>query len=159
MDGDTREFVVNGARYQVGRMNAAVGSWLLFKLIDSIRRIFAQNSASSDGVQPVQEEQSLVKREAATHALIQGMLMTLDRDLFEQVQREALRVVGQYAMVGEKEVVLPVLMGNGNLASVELKNDISTVVLLTSRSLYFNLSPFFLSGGLERIMSAQEVTT
>jgi septum formation topological specificity factor MinE len=81
--------------------------------------------------------------------LIQGMLMTLDKGLFDQVQREALNVVGQYTAIGEKEVVLPVLMANGTVAIPELRNDIVSIVQLTSQSLYFNLSPFFLGDGLK----------
>jgi hypothetical protein len=154
MDDATKELVVNESRYQISRMDAAVGSWLLFKLMDALRKLFAAQNSEPDTTQG-QEETNLVKREAATHALIQGMLMTLDREVFEQVQREALRVVGQFAMVGEKEVVLPVLMANGTFASMKLKNDISTVVILMSRSLYFNLSPFFLRGGLDTIMTME----
>lgn len=154
METQSKEVVVGGSRYQITRMNAAVGSWLLFKLIDSLRKLFAQNSTEQDTSPPIVEE-DVSRREAATRALIQGMLMTLDRDLFEQVQREALRVVGQYAMVGEKEVVLPILMGNGNFAVPELKSDIVAVVALTSHSLYYNLSPFFLAGGLDNVLSLQ----
>jgi hypothetical protein len=153
MDGDTRDIVVGGSRYQIKRMDAAVGSWLLFKLIDSLRKLFSQNSTEPDV--KVEEETELSKREAATRALIQGMLMTLDRDLFEQVQREALKVVGQYALVGEKEVVLPVMMPNGTFATPVLKSDIVTVVMLTSHSLYFNLSPFFLTGGFDNILTLE----
>jgi septum formation topological specificity factor MinE len=154
MEGETKDVIVNNNRYQLRRMNAAVGSWLLFKLIDSLRKIMAQNSLEDSTPEP-QTEQDRTQKEQAAQALIQGMLMTLDRNLFEQVQQEALRVVGQYTAVGEEEVVLSVLMANGTFAIPELKTDISTVVVLTSHSLFFNLSPFFLTGGLNNILTAQ----
>jgi hypothetical protein len=143
---DGKDVVIGSSRYQISRMNASVGSWLLFKLIDSLRKIM--EGAEQNGAQP-EQEQSLHDKETAANALIQGMLMTLDRELFEQVQREALRVVGQYTAVGEKEIVLPVLMANGTFAIPSLRNDIATVVTLTSSALYFNLSPFFLEDGLQ----------
>ena len=151
--GDTKDVVLNGNRYQIARMDAAVGSWFLFRLIDSIRKIFAD--AEQDGEQPAAQELDQAQKEAAANAMISGMLMTLEKDEFSKVQREALRVVGQYAAVGEKEVVLPVLMANGAFAVPALRNDIVAVVTLTSSSLYFNLSPFFLGDGLKGMFPQQ----
>jgi hypothetical protein len=144
---NTKDVVIGGTRYQISRMNAATGSWLLFKLLDSLRKIM--EGVEQNGQQPVDISDD--QKEQAANALVQGMLMTLDKDLFEQVQREALRVVGVYTAVGEKEVILPVLMANGTFAVPQLKNDIVGVVTLTSGSLYFNLSPFFLGNGLKDI--------
>lgn len=146
---DTKDLVLNGNRYQITRMDAAVGSWLLFKLMDTMRKIFAE--VEPNGQQP--QELGTEQKESAAYAMISAMLMTLDKDDFGKVQREALKVVGQYAAVGEKEVLLPVLMANGSFAVHALKNDIVSVVNLTSGSLYFNLSPFFLEDGLKGIFS------
>lgn len=147
---DTKDVVLNGSRYQISRMDAAVGSWLLFKLMDALRKIFAGEQA---GEQPEPQELEQNQKEAAANAMISAMLMTLEKDEFTKVQREALKVVGQYAAVGEKEVLLPVLMQNGSFAVPALKKDIVSVVTLTSGSLYFNLSPFFLGDGLKDIFS------
>lgn len=150
----TTDVVIGRNRYQIAQMNAAVGSWLLFKLIDSLRKI-AGDIAQQNGQVNVEEQPAFdEQKEAAAHALIQAMLMTLDRQLFEDVQREALKVCGQYALVGEKETVLPVLMANGSFAIPELKSDIQTVVTLTSAALYFNLSPFFLGDGLKNLFQS-----
>lgn len=146
---DTKDVILNGSRYQIARMDAAVGSWLLFKLIDSMRKIFA--GVEQDGQQQAPQDLDQSQKEAAANAMISGMLMTLEKDEFAKVQREALKVVGQYAAVGEKEVLLPVLMANGGFAVPTLRSDIVSVVTLTSNSLYFNLSPFFLGDGLKGI--------
>jgi hypothetical protein len=145
----TRDVVIGRNRFQIVQMNAAIGSWLLFKLIDSLRKIAVE--VAQDNTQPTNGE---VDKDAAASALIQAMLMTLDREAFEEVQREALRVCGQYALVGEKETVLPVLMANGSFAIPELRNDIAAVVTLTSNALHFNLSPFFLGDGLKTMFQA-----
>ena len=41
---ETKDIVLNANRYQVSRMDAAVGSWLLFKLMDALRKIFAEGN-------------------------------------------------------------------------------------------------------------------
>jgi hypothetical protein len=148
---DTRDVVIGPNRYQISRMNAQVGSWLLFKLMDALRKI--ASDVNQDGAAPDREPNEQEK-EAAANGLITAMLMTLDRELFEQVQREALKVCGQYTMVGEREVILPVLMANGSLAVPDLKNDIAGVVALTSNALHYNLSPFFLGNGLNQMFQA-----
>src|SRR5215469_17322472 len=91
---DTKDVVIGRNRYQISRMSAAVGSWLLFKLIDSLRKIMEGMDTSN--TQPEAEDTSMEQKEQAANALIQSMLMTLDQDLFSKVQREALRVCGQY---------------------------------------------------------------
>jgi septum formation topological specificity factor MinE len=146
MENNTKDVTLGVSRYRIARMNASTGSWLLFKLLDSLRKIMADGSQDT---QSAPQEIGTEQREQAANALIQGMLMTLDKGLFDQVQREALNVVGQYTAIGEKEVVLPVLMANGTVAIPELRNDIVSIVQLTSQSLYFNLSPFFLGDGLK----------
>jgi septum formation topological specificity factor MinE len=146
MENNTKDVTLGVSRYRISRMNASTGSWLLFKLLDSLRKIMADGSQDT---QSAPQEIGTEQREQAANALIQGMLMTLDKGLFDQVQREALNVVGQYTAIGEKEVVLPVLMANGTVAIPELRNDIVSIVQLTSQSLYFNLSPFFLGDGLK----------
>jgi septum formation topological specificity factor MinE len=146
MENNTKDVALGVSRYRISRMNASTGSWLLFKLLDSLRKIMADGSQDT---QSAPQEIGTEQREQAANALIQGMLMTLDKGLFDQVQREALNVVGQYTAIGEKEVVLPVLMANGTVAIPELRNDIVSIVQLTSQSLYFNLSPFFLGDGLK----------
>jgi septum formation topological specificity factor MinE len=146
MENNTKDVTLGVSRYRISRMNASTGSWLLFKLLDSLRKIMADGSQD---MQSAPQEIGTEQREQAANALIQGMLMTLDKGLFDQVQREALNVVGQYTAIGEKEVVLPVLMANGTVAIPELRNDIVSIVQLTSQSLYFNLSPFFLGDGLK----------
>lgn len=155
MVSDTKDVVVNEKRYQISRLNADVGSWLIFQLIDSLRKVFASNN-EPEAVANVSEPDEKQK-ELAAQALINGMLMTLDRGLFKEVQREALKVCGQYTAIGEKEVVLPVLMANGTFAIPDLKNDIPSVISLTSHSLYFNLSPFFLGGGLNNLLNPLDV--
>jgi hypothetical protein len=148
-----KDVIVNQKRYQISKMKADIGSWLLFKLIDSLRKIMQADTTN----EPVQEqveqtdEQKKIAAEGAANAAIKVMLMNLDEELFAKVQKHALGVCGQYAAVGEEEVVLPVLMANGTFAIPELATDIQTVVFLTSQSLFANLSPFFLNGGFNNL--------
>lgn len=150
-----KDVVIGENRYAIQNMDAEIGSWLLFKLINSLRNIM--NTPTDETVNaPVAaveqtDEQKKIAGEGATNAAIQLMLMNLDEDLFKAVQRHALRVCSKYAAVGNEEVLLPVLMQNGKFAVPELNYDIKTVVSLTSQSLFANLSPFFLNGGFSNL--------
>ena len=147
-----KDTVVNGKRFQISRMQADTGSWLLFKLMDALRKIMqAENNDQPEPIQPAVEltaEQKTAAAEAAANAAIQVMLMNLDEELFAKVQRHALNVCGEYSAVGPDEVIVPLLKADGKFANFQFSTDISTVVALTSQSLYANLSPFFLNGGI-----------
>jgi hypothetical protein len=130
-------------------MTAKTGSWLLFKLMGELRKIIQKGD---DDVSPapvtMTDDQKKENAEQMAKVAITVMLQNIDEDLFGKVQTYALEVCGEYKMVGEEEVVLPVLMPNGNFSNPDLRHDIMTASKLTSEALYANLSPFFLNGGL-----------
>ena len=155
----TKEVVIGDSRYQISRVDSETGSFLLFQLLSSLRKIMKEDGEENDQpeqTQPTQEltsEEQTKQIEEATAAMIQSMLMNIDRETFGKIQRDALRVCGQYSAVGETEVILPVLMANGKIAIPALKTDIQTLVALTQRSLHFNLLPFFSNGGFKAVMN------
>jgi hypothetical protein len=147
---------INGKSYQISKIQSDTGSWLLFKLMDALRKIMKAEGGDEPepALEPIvelTEDQKKAAAEAAASAAIQVMLMNLDRDLFGTVQRYALEVCGEFTAVGSEEVVIPVLKADGKFANYNLSTDISTVAALTSQSLYANLSPFFLNGGMNSI--------
>lgn len=87
--------------------------------------------------------------EAAASGAIQNMLMNLDEELFIKVQKHALSVCSRFDAIGDKEILLPVLMANGKIAIPDLQTNIQVVSALTSQSLFANLSPFFLEEGFK----------
>ena len=152
-----KDVVISGKRYQIAKMQSDLGSWLLFKLMNALREIMKQETGEQEtepAPQPVvelTEEEKKKANEAAANAAIQVMLMNLDQDLFGKIQKIALGVCGEYTAVGPEEVVIPVLKPDGKFANYALSTDITTVAALTSQSIFANLSPFFLNGGMANI--------
>jgi len=147
-----KDTVINNKRFQISKMQSETGSWLLFKLIDALRKIMKSESGemeiSPEPVIELTDEQKTAAAEAAANAAIQVMLMNLDEDLFGRIQKHALNVCGEYTAVGPDETIIPVLTATGKFANYALSTDIPTIAALTSQALYANLSPFFLNGGM-----------
>ena len=150
----TKEVVISGSRFQISRVDAETGSFLLFQTLASLRKLM-QNETNDQPVEQTKveltSEEEAQKAEDATEAMVQSMLENVDRNMFGQIQRYALSVCGQYSAVGETEVVLPVLMANGKVAIPSLKTDIQALVSLTKSCLVFNLLPFFQNGGFKAL--------
>lgn len=147
-----KETVIGGNRYQISKMSSETGSWLLFKLIDSLRKIMQVETTE----QPEQIEVELTVDEkkaaieAAASGAIQNMLMGLDEELFGKIQKHALSVCSRFDAINDKEILLPVLMVNtGRIAIPDLQTNIQVISALTSQALFANLSPFFLEEGFK----------
>ena len=152
----TKDVVIGDSRYQISRVDAETGSFLLYQILAALRKAIAEGGEE----EPAQQEQIQLSPEEkekqtseATGAMIQNVLMNVDRVMFGKIQRDALSVCKQYTAIGENETLLPVLMANGKIAIPALKNDIQTLVTLTQKSLEFNLLPFFSNGGFKAVMS------
>jgi len=151
----TKEVVVGNSRYQISRVDAETGSFLLYQVLASLRKEMQGDKEESEPQQMVElsPEEKVKQVEGATSAMIQSLLMNADRSMFGRIQRDALSCCGQFTAIGETEAVLPVLMASGKIAIPALKNDIQTLVTLTQKSLEFNLLPFFSNGGFKQVMS------
>jgi hypothetical protein len=151
----TKDVVIGDSRYQISRVDAETGSFLLYQILAALRKAIAEGGEE----EPAQQEQIELSPEEkekqtseATGAMIQNVLMSVDRVMFGKIQRDALSVCKQYTAIGENETLLPVLMANGKIAIPDLKNDIQALVSLTQHSLHFNLLPFFSNGGFKAVM-------
>jgi hypothetical protein len=154
----TTEVVIGNSRYQISRVDAETGAFLLYQVMSSIRKAILEDKSEDE---PNKQEQPVVEKspeekqkeiEEQTAAMIQNLLMNVDRQMFSRIQRDALSVCGQFTAVGEVETILPLLMASGKIAIPSLKFDIQTLVTLTQKSLEFNLLPFFQSGGFKAVM-------
>lgn len=153
----TKEVVIGNSRYQIARVTSEDGSWLLAQTLASMRKVMkAEGVDDQEEPKPAIEltpEQQRKNTEEMVSAMVQSMLMEVDRELFARIQRYALGVCGEFTAVGENEIVLPVTMATGRIAIPKLKNDISCIFNLTNASLVFNLLPFFLDGGFRTTTS------
>jgi len=151
----TKEIVIGNSRYQISRIDAETGSFLLYQILAALRKAMSEDGEepTSQGEQPALSPEDQTKQTSeATMGMIQNVLMNVDRSMFSKIQRDALSVCKQFTAVGENETLLPVLMASGKIAIPDLKNDIQTLVALTQHSLHFNLLPFFSGGGFKAVM-------
>ena len=151
----TTEVVIGNSRYQISRVDAETGSFLLYQVLASLRKEMQGDNGETEPQSTVElsPEEKTKQVEGATSAMIQSLLMNAERSMFSRIQRDALSCCWQFTAVGENETILPVLMANGKIAIPALKNDIKTLVTLTQKSLEFNLLPFFSNGGFKAVMS------
>lgn len=139
---DSMDVVIGETRYKISRMDSGLGSWLLMKLLNSLRGIIQDTEETAPKIFATPEEEKEFKANGV-RALIQNFLETMDQSMFQNVQNSALSIVTEYIAIGTVETNLPIL-NNGRFAKSALKSDISAVLKLTNESLFFNLSPFFL---------------
>lgn len=124
----TLELDINGSKYQVVRMKAKTGSFLLTTLLTKV----LPSALSSGGD-------------------IASLLPQLSEGDFELFQGHALEACRKFNGQGIAE---PIFLRPDRWAIKELEYDLNTVLQLTMESLMFNLSPFFSDGGLiERLLS------
>jgi tail assembly chaperone len=128
---DSKDVEVKGVKYQVGRLKARHGSWILAQVLTKmlpgvLERAFAKQGAKlAAGRSDMSEEE------------------------FTSIQGHALAVCRRYDKAG---LPMPVFVQPDRWAVKDLEFDLTTVMALTVHALTFNLGSFFAEGGLALIM-------
>lgn len=135
----TRTVEIDGATYQIGRMKASDGSWVLMQLLPSIAAGLALNDNGNAKTLPI----DFIGR-------IIGQIGQTDENTFRRIQAHALSVCRRM----EHGAPMPVVSHQGVFAIKELEYDLVTVMTLTANALVFNLSPFFNAGGLKQLFAS-----
>jgi hypothetical protein len=152
-----KEVQVGASNFRIKRFDASTGSWLLMTLMGEMQKALSDlPTVDKPAVELSDEEKQAAEENAATGA-IQFLLMNLDEEKFTKIQMKALAVCEVSKFIGEKEVWLPLIDGK-RITNFELQSDVSTIMTLTSQSLFANLSPFFSKNGLSQIFSPQVVS-
>lgn len=128
---DSKDVTINGAKFQVGRLKARHGSWILAQVLTKmlpgvLERAFAKQGAKlAAGRSDMNEEE------------------------FASIQGHALSVCRRYDKDG---LPMPVFLLPDRWADKELEYNLTAVMALTVHALTFNLGSFFAEGGLALIM-------
>jgi len=131
-----KEITLNGSVYQINRMTASNGSWILAQVITKMLPVAMETGFSSSGMQLPSNRSQLNEQE------------------FQNIQHHCLRVCSRYEPQGDTRVAQPILFADGRFAFKDLEYDLVTVTALTVHALVFNLSPFFDAGALKPIMES-----
>ena len=145
-----KDVPIGDKTYQIGKMQSDDGSWLLFKLMDAMRKAMSESGAESSPEETsveLTDEQRIAAADSITNAAVHFMLMNAEKKLFSEIQKLALGVCGEYKLVGSEEAIVPVLRNDGRFNDFSLSTDTQAVAKLTKESLLANLTPFFLNGG------------
>lgn len=147
-----KEVQIAAYTFRIRKFDASTGSWLLMSLMGEMQKAISDLPTSAgDG----EQAPSTGSEESAAIGAIQFLLMNLDEEKFARVQTKALAVCDEQKLFGEKEAWIPVLTG-ARISNFDLQTDISTILSLTSQSLFANLSPFFSKSGLSTVFSLQQ---
>lgn len=138
--------------YRIGRFSSQTGSWLLMRFIKLFRDLI--KDLEDDGTEPKPDDGKGDTQEFS-ESLLQTLLSELDFEDFVKIQRYALLVVSRTDMVGEREFQQPIILGSGQFAIRELKEDVGAVMALTSQTIFANLAPFFTKTGLKAMMRGE----
>jgi hypothetical protein len=136
------EAVIDGKRYQIGRLSAADGSWVVSLLTNKMR---AARQATPLEVGPPDEQAA----EALSKiSLEEGMMQTasflvtqLSRSEIAEVMEMCLQRCSYVQKHGDSEAPMPIM--SGSLFSYEeIENDGLLCLELTKRCLAFNIAGF-----------------
>jgi hypothetical protein len=128
----TKDVTVSGTRYQIGRMKAKDGSWVLAQVMTKMLPAALENGLAGSGAQL-----------AANRAQI-------SEDEFANIQAHALAVVRRY----ENGLPVPVFVRPDRWAAKDLEYDLVAVMALTVHSIVFTLSPFFSGDGMTQLLES-----
>ena len=125
MSERTKTVELQGRRWQLAKVNALDGSDIIRKLL------------SSGEKQP------------------QEWLAKMPDDQFKNIQKILLDNVSEIQIIGEKEVMLPIILPSG-VMSAAIVEDAGLVFMLTIVALMFNVSGFFGGNALKDFQAVIE---
>jgi hypothetical protein len=127
----SKDVEFDGKNYRISRMTAKTGSGILGQLLPKLIPFLDGNGLS-------------------TVAII-NMLPTIEEDVYSRIQDNCLAVTSKYE---ENGAVTPVFLKPNIWAVKELEYDGPAVLALMTHALIFNLAPFFVGGGLQKILAS-----
>lgn len=149
MFAKTKNIDINGTTYQIRRMDAKVGSYLVFKILGGLRNDL--NKSNATGGDPTRSETTASAPSVAPDgediaravvlAALSGGIGDFETHCF--IQQKALEVCSRVEFTDGKELPFRIITDSGQWAAPELKEDVGLVYKLEVESLSFNLAPFF----------------
>ena len=120
---------INGTTYQIGRMTARDGSWVLMQVLTKILPVVLPNAFSS--------------------MLPEGRV-SIGEDDFAAVQSICLSVCRYY----HNGAPMPIFARPNKWLAPEYEYDLTVVMGLTVKAIIFSLSDFFSGGGLNGLLNS-----
>lgn len=143
MKQKTKIIVIDGTSYQLARFRAAVGSYLLQRIMAAG---VSDETPSETRVQTSEQKpKETPKPEEIARMVVFGSFGKLDFETHKFVQLESLKVCSRM----ENDLPMP-LVGNGQIVAT-IADDLPLIMRLQTEALVFNFTDFFVSGGLSAL--------
>ena len=139
MSSATKDIKIGETNYQLGRLSARNGSWIVNQFVE---RVLGRLN---------NPDRELTERDLGLGLALD--LQNLSEETFLKVQAKCLEVCKRYGAVGESTIPMPVLRADGKWNDAG-EPSLPELLSLTIACLSFNLYPFFESGALATLLTA-----
>jgi hypothetical protein len=140
MGEKTKIVTISGQKYQIRKLRANVGSFILTRILA------AGVSAGSLGIGDNPKESLLM-------SVFGAFLRGLDFETFSFIQNNCLSVISRMeAGADGGEDPMPIVADSGVFAAPDVASNLPLLMNLTMQSLMFNLADFFEEGGLNAML-------
>jgi|HubBroStandDraft_3_1064219.scaffolds.fasta_scaffold177059_2 hypothetical protein len=139
MSSATKDIRIGETNYQLGRLSARNGSWIVNQFVE---RVLGRLN---------NPDRELTEKDLGLGLALD--LQNLSEETFLKVQAKCLEVCKRYGTVGDSTIPMPVLRADGKWNDTA-EPSLPELLALTVSCLSFNLYSFFESGALETLLIA-----
>lgn len=165
-EANSTTFEVDGLRFEIGRLGAAEGNWILGRMLNGMRDSALDAMAKQErlgikpepeGPAPTEEEIAEAEKNKPTPEqmainAVRFLITNLSFEDIAKVHQLCLAVCSYVDPNRGHDLPVPVMLRSGLFAQPEFEHNIPVVMGLVAQTLIFNLTPFFVGGGLAKIM-------
>ena len=158
-----KDVTVEGTAYQIARISAADGNWILGRWTEKWQERSVQAARSAPQSAPHDAEGIATAPEGAaeptrgnvaapTHeegalAMASFLIARLSREELATVQEICLLRCSRYEEAAGRQVPMPIMVGPGRWAVADLEYNGPVVLRLMQESVAFNIAPYFIGAG------------
>ena len=142
---DVKELTIGDKKFQLKRMSAETGSWILNVLLSAMFKAVSGEEVSTSDQAEFDKGDKVEKANNAIAAMWVSVGTTVNLETYKQIQRCCLQTCLLY--VGGNPLML--ISANGRWADAALEKNVLVVNQLITEVLQFNLAPFFIESALK----------
>ena len=142
---NTKELTIVNKQFQLKRIDAQAGAWILTVLISAMFKASSGEESSPSEQSEFDKADPVEKANSTVAAMWISVGTTVSLEAYRQIQRYCLQTCLLY--IANNPV--PLISTDGRWADKELERDIPVVNQLITAVLQFNLAPFFIESALK----------
>lgn len=140
---------INGQKYQIGKLSACDGSFIVMKVLATAFDAMSKAVTGQPSELVAQTPALEVSNESKARALTAKFMFACDYELHKMIQVKTLSCVSKIETPdGGLQMITPIITPYGQWVGTEIKDNAALVVRLETEALVFSISDFLDSGGL-----------